>query len=108
MSKKIAGHEVIVHGVEHEQYFQGCGTSFTSYTAVATGIGADAREAFDDALESLAQGDWDVDHAEQWEDVPKAEDAQLPKCDSLAALQEDDESGLWVYVSVRVKGDSDA
>lgn len=93
--RAIEDHEVIVHGVEHSQYFQGCGVSFTPFEDVATGIGCDAAEAFDDALESLAQGDWDVEGAEDWEDAPKAHDAELP---------DDAHEEMHVYVSVRVKG----
>jgi hypothetical protein len=53
--------EIVDHGIDHSQYFQGCGTSFTEYTMVATGIGDDYKEALDDALESLAQAGWNVD-----------------------------------------------
>lgn len=47
--------QIIRHGIEHSQYFQGCGVSFTAYDACATGIGATEREAYEDALESIAQ-----------------------------------------------------
>jgi hypothetical protein len=93
--KRIEDHEVIVHGVEHEQYFQGCGVSFTPFTDVATGIGDDAAEAFEDALESLAQGDWEVEEADDWPDAPRPD---------AATLDEDAHEDLHVYVSVRVKG----
>ena len=58
--KTIKDYEVIDHGFDAEQYFQGCGTAFTEFDDVATGIGETAAEALDDALENLAQGDWDV------------------------------------------------
>lgn len=58
--KKIAQYEVIDHGFDGEQYFQGCGVAYTEFSYVATGIGETAREAFDDALEGLAQADWDI------------------------------------------------
>jgi hypothetical protein len=96
--KTIIAHEVIVHGVEHAQFFQGCGVSFTHYEDVATGTGCDAAEAFEDALEVLAQSDWNVDDAEQWDDAPSAQDAQL-------TVEEMDHEELYVYVSVRVKGE---
>ncbi len=47
MSKPIAEFEIVDHGIEHEQYFQGCGVSLTEFTDVATGIGNDAEEALD-------------------------------------------------------------
>lgn len=59
--KTIGAYEILDHGIEHSQYFQGCGTSFTEYVDVATGIGDNAYEALEDALESLAQGEWSVD-----------------------------------------------
>lgn len=94
MMKQVQAHEVIVHGVEHEQYFQGCGVSFTEFTDVATGIGSDAYEAFDDALESLAQAGWDVDQADAWDDAPAA---------TTCTLSADDHEEMHVYVSVRVR-----
>jgi hypothetical protein len=47
-------YEVIDHGIDHSQYFQGCGVSHTIYDDVATGFGCDAWEALDDALEGTA------------------------------------------------------
>ena len=93
--KAIKDHQVIVHGVEHAQHFQGCGISGTKYTDAATGIGTDAMEAFEDALEQLAMNDWGVDDdtLDTWNDKPDAEEAQLPD----GAHDE-----LWVYVSVLV------
>jgi pyruvate/2-oxoacid:ferredoxin oxidoreductase beta subunit len=55
---------VINHGVEHSQYFQGCGTAFTEFTDCVTGIGDNPKEAMEDALEQLASGGWDVDGIE--------------------------------------------
>lgn len=60
--------QILDHGREHEQYFQGCGTAFTKYEHVATGIGDDAREALDDATESVAQQDHDITN-DQWNEM---------------------------------------
>ena len=49
---------VIYHGLEHEQYFQGCGRG--QLDDVATGIGDTARDALEDALEMIANTDIDV------------------------------------------------
>jgi hypothetical protein len=54
-------YEIVVHGIEHEQHFQGCGVAGTDYTAVFTGIGNNPDEALDDALEQAAMSGWDVD-----------------------------------------------
>ncbi len=51
---KIASFEIIDHGIDHCQYFQGCGTSYTEFDSAATGCGENALEAFDDALEQIA------------------------------------------------------
>lgn len=47
--------EVVDHGTEHAQYFQGAGVSFTKFTEIATGAGSSAREAGQDALEIFWQ-----------------------------------------------------
>ena len=45
--------QVIDHGIDHEQYFPGCGVAFTRYTDAATGIGDSPREAAEDALDQI-------------------------------------------------------
>lgn len=54
---KVIEYEIINHGMEHSQYFQGCGTSFTRFTHVWTGIGDSSKEAYNDALEQMAMED---------------------------------------------------
>ena len=54
---KVIEYEIINHGMEHSQYFQGCGTSFTRFTHVWTGIGESSKEAYNDALEQMAMED---------------------------------------------------
>src|ERR1035438_5584528 len=63
--KTVVEFEMVDHGIENSQYFQGCGLSHTDYDDIATGIGNDPAEAIDDALESLAQNDWDVEGMEK-------------------------------------------
>ena len=66
MSRKvIVDFEIVDHGIEGEQYFQGCGLSHSRFEDVATGCGDNPAEAIDDALESLAQNDWDVEGMEK-------------------------------------------
>lgn len=60
-TKAIADYEIVDHGIEWSDYFQGCGTAFTEYSDVATGCGEDYESALEDALESLAQNGWDVE-----------------------------------------------
>jgi hypothetical protein len=54
---KLTDYEIVRHGVELPDYFQGCGVSFTRFEHVATGIGDMEKEAFDDALEQIAMSD---------------------------------------------------
>lgn len=85
--KTIGAIEVIDHGIEHSQYFQGCGTSFTRFENVVTGIGDNFAEAIDDCLESIAQQGYDVDALEQlikWEFNVDT----LPTSPSVSALSE--------------------
>ena len=53
--KLIAGYEVQDHGVDHAQYFQGCGVAFTEFDEVATGCGDNFAEALDEAIGDLAE-----------------------------------------------------
>ncbi len=52
-----APYQVVDHGWDGDQYFQGCGTSGTPFDNVVTGHGDTPREAIDDALEQMAMTD---------------------------------------------------
>lgn len=55
--------QVIIHGADHPDYFQGCGTAFSDYNFCVTGCGMSAKQAFEDALDQLADAcDHHVDH----------------------------------------------
>jgi hypothetical protein len=47
--------EIVDLGVDSPDYFQGFGVSFTDFEHCTYGIGDTAEEAYDDALESVAQ-----------------------------------------------------
>ena len=64
-SKIVRDFEIVDHGIEHEQYFQGCGVSHTPFEDIATGMGDNPAEAIDDALEQIAQNDVDVSDMEK-------------------------------------------
>jgi hypothetical protein len=55
--KRITSYELIPHGFDHSQYFQGCGVSFTEFEHVQTGAGCSEQEAFEDALTLLYGSD---------------------------------------------------
>lgn len=92
MDKQIGQYGIIDYGVDHEQYFPGCGTSFTNYTDVATGIGNSAREAADDAAEQLAMNGWDT----------SALDAAIMAQSDVVDVPENSEE-MHHYVSIRVR-----
>lgn len=94
--RPVDGFEIVNHGAEHAQYFQGCGVAFTDYTHAYTGAGEDAAEAYADAVQSAAQDGWNV--------------AALPlhpvECSPLDRVPEDaggEDSEWYVYVTVRLR-----
>ncbi len=98
--KPIAEFELVDHGIENSQYFQGCGLSHTEFEGIATGIGNDPAEAIDDALESLAQSDWETEGMEARilaQDFPRKR--KLPTKPKVPARAEE----CYYHVSIRVK-----
>ena len=63
---KIKAYELIDHGIEHNQYFQGCGTSFTKFTHVWTGVGDSSKEAYEDAVDPVSYTHLDVYKRQSW------------------------------------------
>lgn len=90
--KPINDFELIHHGMMFSDYFQGCGTSI--YQDVATGIGADLNEAIDDALEQLAQSDWETEGMES---------RILKKYGKMPEVEEPENFDCHHYVSIRVR-----
>ena len=116
--KPIREFEIIDHGVEHTQYFQGCGTAYTPYDLCVTGCGDSYAEALEDALENLAQNEYEVKTIEESAEV--MEDKQSPDfhktvADCLGWTENEegetvDEEGdstedneMHYYLSIRVK-----
>ncbi len=62
--RSIGEFELINHGMEHSQYFQGCGIAFTRWGNVITGIGNNPAEAIDGCLEQIAQAEFDAEGME--------------------------------------------
>jgi hypothetical protein len=115
--KRAEAFELIDHGIEGASYFQGCGTSHTQYTDVATGNGNNPAEAIDDALESLAQQGWDsedlearIKEQEGWKEFPTSPDVETHLID-VNPDDYSDEDGEFIgedcdtyyYVSIRVR-----
>ncbi len=97
--KTIKSFEIINHGVEHSQYFQGCGLSHTAFEDIATGCGDSAKDALDDALDSLAENDWDVSSVKN----ELSDECKYPKVEDGSEELND----VYHYVSVRVSSKED-
>lgn len=91
--KTIKDFEIINHGIENEQYFQGCGVAFTKFKNVVTGIGGSEYEAYCDATDQMAVGsDDDLDFTELDKEGDKAsKKSDIPE----------DFNGMYHYVSIR-------
>ena len=110
--KTITGFEVIDHGIDGSQYFQGCGVAYTDFDHVVTGCGQNAREAWEDALEQLACDEWDVATVENSGDGQEymSEKAEAFSVASYLAKQGEgdgesvpEDCELYYYLSIRVK-----
>lgn len=97
IARHVRAFEILEHGVDHAQYFQGCGTSFTEYTDVATGAGDNATEAYRDAVEQLAQMGYDV------ATLPSRPKGITKRSRVPAEARRAEDSEIWYYVSVRVR-----
>ena len=94
-------YQLLSHGFDHSQYFQGCGVSFTSFQDVVTGAGGCEKEAFEDALEQMYMHS--EKHGETAKEIEEAEK------ETIAALSEErDEEAekeelneIYYYFSIR-------
>ena len=91
--KKILSYEIINHGVDHSDYFQGCGTAFTEFDIAVTGIGNNAKEAYEDCLEQLATMNYEIDS------LPKRP-AGIRVRDKVPAKANEN---IYYHVSIRIK-----
>jgi len=65
MSHKVADFELVDHGIDNPQYFQGCGTTFTNFEFVETGSGDNPKDALEDVLEQIAMQGFDTEDLEK-------------------------------------------
>jgi hypothetical protein len=98
-TKQIGDFELIDHGIEDAQYFQGCGVAFTNFAHVVTGIGDNPAAAIDDCLDQIAQAGFDT------EDMLTRIKAQegleaLPTTLDVQAIYGNNED-IYYYVSIR-------
>jgi hypothetical protein len=85
-------------GVEWPDYFQGYGSE--DFDRAVTGIGSNAAEAYDDALEQIAQEGTEVD------DMPKRP-AGIRKSDKVSASKGEDSPYYYVGIRYNVTLDVD-
>ena len=129
--KTITCFEIVDHGIDHAQYFQGCGVGRTKFSDVATGCGDNPAAALSDALETLAQDGWNVSKVAESADglayataeKPSASDEvreqlerEFPQANGeldedfearIDGALSDCDSELYYYLSVRVTDQTD-
>jgi hypothetical protein len=100
---KVTTFEIVDHGIDNPSYFQGCGTSFTSFSDCFTGIGEDYKEALDDCLEQIAAaGIDDVSMIEPELDAEHNGESVSEYLESQGIKIDDGEGpDLYYYVSIR-------
>jgi hypothetical protein len=98
--KTIRAVEVRDHGWDHAQYFQGHSAMFTEFDASYLGAGQNAKEAYEDAIDNMAQmGEYDVE-SKKLPSRPRG----IRKTDKVECeCGEDDECEHYYYVSIRVR-----
>lgn len=69
--KQISDFEIVDHGIDNSQYFQGCGTHGTNFLFCFTGCGESARDAFKDCIKQIFQMGFDVDKIRKSKEVKK-------------------------------------
>src|SRR5947209_1066992 len=101
--RKIGAFEVVDHGIEHSQYFTGCGVAFTPYTDCATGIGDNPAGALEDLLETVAQQGFDVADLEPriLEDLDLSAMPESPSVSDDADGEDRDGCELFYHLSLR-------
>jgi len=91
----IIKYEFINHGIQHADYFQGCGTSLTGFDECFTGIGDTPAAAANEALDLAS-------HEYKWNDAV-FDDAEIEAAtfSSVESIPED--SDAMFHVSIRIK-----
>jgi hypothetical protein len=103
--QQVAEYELVDHGIDGAQYFQGCGVCYTKFDHVATGCGSNFAEAIDDVLDSIAQDGFDAENLQDRimvdENIGGAGFPTEPNTDEFH--KEDEDSEMYYYVSIRWK-----
>jgi hypothetical protein len=102
IARRVSDYQLIDHGIDHSQYFPGCGTAFTPYDHCVTGCGDNFAEALDDALEMMAQGTDAPDDIDAFEKEMLA-DEELTEWPSAPSVSEEEQfnENYHYFVSIR-------
>jgi len=92
---------LIDHGLEHSQYFQGCGVAFTRFADVVTGIGDTPADAIDDCLEQIAMNGFDTEGMEARIMEQEGWDALPEKPSRVHCGNYCDAEDIYYHVSIR-------
>jgi len=95
--KQIKDYEIVSHGFELSDYFQGCGVAFTKFSDVATGCGATELEAYNDALDQMAGIGIDVSKLE----AAGAKFSDKPLEDDEGSDENEQYDTMNYYLSIR-------
>ena len=90
---KLIEYEIIDHGMMYSDYFQGCGTCFTRYTHVWTGVGDSSKEAYNDALDQMFSEDQEAAEKMPTRPVGFTLRPKVPR----------DSEDVYFYVSIRAR-----
>jgi hypothetical protein len=93
MGTRVVDYEIVDHGIDWPDYFQGCGVAFTTFDECFTGIGDNAQAAYDDAVDCVAQSIDDVSALPETVDYLGTDEVDY---------EEYEEESPYYYVSIRV------
>jgi hypothetical protein len=108
-ARRITDFEFVDDGIDNESNWPGAGTALTRFHHIAKGMGDDPAEAFEDALDQLAQqeaGDVDLSAIEQSEEGQQYAQAHAPFVQAVEGEfgvpeDSDEPSPLHYYLSIR-------
>jgi hypothetical protein len=101
--KKLVNYQIVNHGYDHAQYFQGQSTYGTDYDHAVIGVGDNAVEAYNDAVELLYQMDIDAKSIDRLiPEKPRGLGITV-KNKVPARLASQEGSEYWWYVSILAK-----
>lgn len=105
--KTIGDFQVIDHGIESSQYFQGCGVAWTGFKNIVTGIGSDPADAICNCLNQICQEDFDTEGMEA-RIIAQEGLTKLPTTPNTDKYhEENEESEMWYHVSLRWNEEKD-